>query len=175
MRRIAQAIVVVLGVVLLTFVLSKIIPGGYARAALGQRATPQALARFNELHQYDRSIFRQFWNYVWGIVGHGDLGYSYRNNQTVLSLIETKIPKTLVLVGMSTVFALIVAVPLGILQVVRRNKPIDYVLTGASFAGYAMPDFLIGQLLILWLAIDLNVFEISPQGDTTWSILSDPR
>ena len=175
-RRIAQAIVVVLGVVLLTFLLSKIIPGGYARAALGQRASQQALANFNHVHQYDRSIFRQFWNYIWGIVGHGNLGFSYKYNQSVFSLITSKLPKTLVLVGLSTVFALLVAVPLGILQVIRRNRPVDYALTGMSFVGYSMPAFLLGQLLILWFAIDLHWFEFqAPQSDSVWGILADAR
>ena len=175
-RRIAQAIVVVLGVVLLTFLLSKLIPGGYARAALGQKATQAALAQFNHAHQYDRSIVRQFWNYVWGIFRHGDLGFSYVDNQTVASLIANKLPKTLVLVGLSTVFALLVAIPLGVLQVIRRNKPVDYVLTGASFIGYSMPAFLLGQLLILWFAIDNPWFEFeAPQGDSVWGILADPR
>jgi peptide/nickel transport system permease protein len=175
-RRIAQAIVVVFGVVLLTFLLSKLIPGGYARAALGQRATPLAIAQFNHEHGYDLPIYQQFWNYVWGIVRHGDLGFSYKYNQTVRSLIETKIPKTLVLVGLSTIFALVVAVPLGILQVIRRNKPVDYVLTGASFVGYSMPAFLLGQLLILWFAIDLHVFEFeAPQASSVVGILADPR
>jgi peptide/nickel transport system permease protein len=175
-RRIAQAIVVVLGVVLLTFLLSKLIPGGYARAALGQRATPSAIANFNHVHQYDRSIFRQFWNYVWGIVRYRDLGFSFQYNQSVVSLIQTKLPKTLVLVGLSTIFALIVAVPLGVLQVIRRNKPVDYVLTGTSFVGYSMPAFLLGQLLILWLAIDTHVFEFeAPQAGSVAGILADPR
>ncbi len=175
-RRIAQAIVVVLGVVLLTFLLSKLIPGGYARAALGQRANPAAIAHFNHVNQYDRSIVRQFWNYVWGIVRHHNLGFSTQYNQSVASLIADKLPKTLVLVGLSTVFALLVAVPLGILQVIRRNKPIDYVLTGASFIGYSMPAFLLGQLLILWFAIDTHVFEFeAPQSDSTVQILADPR
>jgi peptide/nickel transport system permease protein len=175
-RRIAQAIVVVFGVVLLTFLLSKLIPGGYARAALGQRATPLAIAQFNHQHGYDLPIYQQFWNYVWGIVRHGDLGFSYKYNQSVRSLIETKIPKTLVLVGLSTIFALVVAVPLGILQVIRRNKPVDYALTGASFVGYSMPAFLLGQLLILWFAIDLHVFEFeAPQANSVAGILADPR
>lgn len=174
-RRLAQAVVVVLGVVLLTFLLTKLIPGGYARAALGQRASKAAIYQFNHANQYDRSIFRQFWNYVWGIVRHGNLGFSYRNNQTVASLIATKLPKTLFLVGVSTIFALIVAVPLGILQVIRRNKPVDYVLTGASFVGYSMPAFLLGQLLILWFAIDLNWFEVSPVQSSFGGIVADPR
>jgi peptide/nickel transport system permease protein len=174
-RRIVQAIIVVFGVVLLTFLLTKLMPGGYARAALGQKATPSAIAQFNHQHQYDRSIFRQFWNYVWGIL-HGNLGYSYHYNQSVTSLIQAALPNTLVLVGLSTIFALVVAVPLGVLQVVRRNTPVDYTLTGASFVGYAMPAFLLGELLILWFAIDLGWFEVeAPQSDTVWGILSDPR
>jgi peptide/nickel transport system permease protein len=173
-RRIVQAVIVVFGVVLLTFLLTKLIPGGYARSALGQRATPSAIAQFNHEHQYDRSIIRQFWNYCWGIL-HGDLGYSYKYNQSVTSLIQNALPNTLVLVGLSTIFALIVAVPLGILQVVRRNTPVDYTLTGGSFIGYAMPAFLLGELLILWFAIDIPIFQVeAPQSDTVWGILSDP-
>jgi peptide/nickel transport system permease protein len=175
-RRIAQAIVVVLGVILLTFLLGHIIPGGAARAALGQRATPSAIAQFNHEHHYDEPIWNQFGLYTWGIIRHFDLGYSYRNNQTVVSLIEERIPKTLVLVGLSTVFALVVAVPLGILQVIRRNKPVDYLLTGASFVGYSMPAFLLGQLLILYFAIDLHWFEFeAPQASSVAGILADPR
>ena len=175
-RRIGQAIVVVIGVVLLTFLFTQIIPGGAARAALGQRATPAAIYRFNIENHYNVSIFQQFWIYLWNLIRHGYLGYSYKNNQDVRSLIESRLPKTLVLVGLSTIFALIVAVPLGILQVIRRNKPIDYVLTGGSFVGYSMPAFLLGQLLILWFAIDLHIFEsAAPQADSVWGILSDPR
>ncbi|HEY2354976.1 MAG TPA: ABC transporter permease [Gaiellaceae bacterium] len=174
-RRIVQAIIVVFGVVLLTFLLTKIIPGGYAKAALGQRSTPAAIAQFNHEHYLDRSIFLQFWKYCVALF-HGDLGYSYSLNETVASAIQTALPMTLVLIGLSTIFALVVAIPLGILQVVRRNKPIDYVLTGASFIGYAMPAFLLGTLLILWFSIDLNLFEFeAPQTSSIWGILSDPR
>ena len=174
-RRIGQAIIVVIGVVLLTFLFTQIIPGGAARAALGQRATPSAIYRFNIENHYNVSVFQQFWIYIWNVL-HGNLGTSFRQNQSVRSLIESKLPKTLVLVGLSTIFALIVAVPLGILQVIRRNKPVDYILTGVSFVGYSMPAFLLGQLLILWLAIDLHIFESSaPQADSVWGILSDPR
>jgi peptide/nickel transport system permease protein len=175
-RRVAQAIVVVLGVVLLTFLLTKVIPGGYARASLGPRATPAAIAQFNQTNGLNTPIYQQFWTYVWKIVRHGYLGYSYHYNQDVRSLIGNKLPKTLVLVGLSTIFALLVAVPLGVLQVIRRNKPVDYVLTGASFVGYSMPAFLLGQLLILWFAIDLHVFESqAPSATSVTGILADPR
>jgi peptide/nickel transport system permease protein len=175
-RRVVQSIVVVFGVVLLTFILSKIIPGGAARAALGPKATPLKIQVFNEQNHYNVSIYQQFWLYCWNILRHGRLGYSYRYNESVRALIDERIPKTLVLVGISTVFALLVAIPLGVLQVVRRNKPIDYVLTGTSFVGYAMPAFLLGELLILWFALDLHWFSFeAPQAGSVWGILSDPR
>jgi peptide/nickel transport system permease protein len=175
-RRIAQAIVVVFGVVLLTFILTRIVPGGAARAALGPKATQLQIQNYNNAHHYNVSIYQQFWIYVWDIVRHGYLGYSDKYNQSVRSLIQSRLAKTLVLVGISTVFALVVAIPLGILQVVRRNKPIDYALTGASFVGYAMPAFLLGELLILWFALDLHWFPFeAPQAATVWGILADPR
>jgi len=174
-RRVGQAIVVVFGVVLLTFILSRIIPGGAARAALGPKATPLQIHTFNVANHYNVSIYQQFWIYCWDIVRHFYLGYSYKYNQSVVSLIEGRIPKTLVLVGLSTLFALIVAIPLGVLQVVRRNTPVDYILTGASFVGYAMPAFLLGELLILWFAIDLHWFQFeAPQSTSVIGILSDP-
>ena len=79
------------------------------------------------------------------------------------------------LVGLATVFAVVVAIPLGVLQVVRRNKPVDYALTGASFIVYAMPAFLLGSLLILYFAIDLGWFSVeAPQATTVRGILADP-
>ncbi|HZS29842.1 MAG TPA: ABC transporter permease [Gaiellaceae bacterium] len=176
-RRVGQAILVVFGVVLLTFLLSHLYPANAAaRAALGPKANAQQIAQFNHENHYDLPIYHQFWIYAWNIVRHGYLGYSYKYNQSVRSLIDERIPKTLVLIGLSTVFALLVAIPLGILQVVRRNKIEDYTLTAVSFVGYAMPAFLLGELLILWFAIDLHVFEFeAPQSNSTWGILADPR
>ena len=176
LRRVVQAAIVVFGVTLLVFLLEHLVPGGEARAALGQRATAADIERFNRQNGYDLPLWQQFWEYCKGLVLHFDLGYSFKQNQTVQALIEEKLPKTLVLVGLSTLFSVIVAIPLGVLQVVRRNKPIDYAVTGASFVGYAMPAFLLGELLIVWFAIDLGWFGVeAPQADSVAGILSDPR
>jgi peptide/nickel transport system permease protein len=175
-RRVAQALVVVFGVTLLIFLLEHLIPGGEARAALGQKATAATIARFNHANGYDLPIVQQFWVYCRDLVLHFDLGYSYKQNQTVQAVIGEKLPKTLVLVGLSTLLSALVAIPLGVLQVVRRNKPVDYVVTGATFIGYAMPAFLLGQLLILYFAIDLKWFGVeAPQQSSVRGILSDPR
>ncbi|MCU1494748.1 MAG: transporter permease [Acidimicrobiaceae bacterium] len=164
------------GVTLVTFVLAHVIPGGAARAALGARATPGQVASFNRINGYDLPLWDQLYRYLQGLVVHFQLGYSYKSNQPVKDLIFSRLPKTLVLLGLSTIVALVVAIPLGIVQVVRRNKPVDYALTGMSFLLYAMPDFLIGLLLILYFAVDLKWFSISaPNASTVQGILADPR
>ena len=176
LRRVGQAIIVVLGVTFLVFILSRVIPGGEARAVLGPRALPQAIAQFNRVNGFNLPLWDQFYQYLRNLVESFNLGYSYHYNQSVKALISERLPKTLVLVGISTVFALIVAIPLGVLQVVRRNKPVDYVLTGLSFIGYSAPAFLLGTLLILYFAIDLRWFSVeAPQGATVGAILADPR
>ena len=175
LRRVGQAMIVVLGVTFLVFILSRVIPGGEARAALGPRALPQAIAQFNRVNGFNLPLWDQFYQYLRNLLESFNLGYSYHYNQSVKALISERLPKTLVLVGIATVFALIVAIPLGVLQVVRRNKPVDYVLTGLSFIGYSAPAFLLGTLLILYFAIDLRWFSVeAPQGATVGAILADP-
>ncbi|MHB1597462.1 MAG: ABC transporter permease [Acidimicrobiales bacterium] len=175
-RRLLQSIVVLAGVTLVTFVLSHVIPGGAARGALGARATPGQIASFNQINGYDLPLWDQLYRYLEGLVLHFNLGYSYKSNEPVKDLIFSRLPKTLVLLGLSTTLALIVAIPLGILQVVRRNTIVDYLLTAMSFLLYAMPDFLIGLLLILYLAVDVHLFSIAaPDASTVAGILADPR
>jgi peptide/nickel transport system permease protein len=174
-RRLLQAVVVIIGVMAFMFILIHLIPGGEARAVLGPRAQPVAIAQFNKENGLDLPIWDQFVRYLWNL-GHLQLGRSYYLNQNVTQLIATALPKTLILVGISTVFAVVIAIPLGVYQVVRRNKPEDYIITGVSFVLYAMPAFLLGTLLILWFAIDIKIFPTeAPQANTVLGILSDPR
>ena len=127
-RRLGQAVIVILGVILLTFLLAHFIPGGEARAVLGVKATPTD-------HRAVQPAQR---------AGPADLGpvlavhrrascctstWATPTSTTRASsqVIMERLPKTLTLVLASTLLALVIAIPLGILQVVRRNKPIDYV------------------------------------------------
>ena len=174
-RRLLQAVVVIIGVIAFMFVLIHLIPGGEARAVLGPKAQPVAIAQFNKENGLDLPLWDQFLHYLWNL-SHFDLGRSYYLNQNVTALIGEALPKTLILVGLATLFALVVAIPLGIYQVVRRNKPEDYIITGLSFILYAMPAFLLGTLLILWFAVYLPIFPTeAPQSTSIIGILSDPR
>jgi peptide/nickel transport system permease protein len=174
-RRIAQAIVVLILVTILVFVLTHLIPGGEAREVLGPRATPTSIAEFNRVNGLDLPLWDQFWHLFDGYL-HFRFGYSFKLNQPVGVLIANRLPKTLLLVGLATLLALVVAIPLGIFQVVRRNRPSDYALTGFSFLAYSMPTFFVGPILILYFAIDLHWFSYeAPQGQTVGAIISDPR
>ncbi len=81
------------------------------------------------------------------------------------ALLAERLPATVILVGLSVIVALAVAIPLAALQAVRRNRPVDYALTGASFAFYSMPTFWLGLMLIMLLAVKVHLFPSSaPQG-----------
>jgi peptide/nickel transport system permease protein len=174
-RRFLQAILVVVGVMFLMFILVHLVPGGEAREVLGPRANEIEIRIFNREHYLNLPIWDQFFRYIWSLA-RLQLGQATTYNQSVSSLIALRLPRTLILVGVATLFALIVAVPLGIFQVVRRNKPEDYVITGLAFIGYSAPAFLIGILLILYFAVDIHLFSVEgPQGGGTLIALEQPR
>lgn len=163
-RRVLQALIVIVIVSVVTFFLSRLLPGDPARAILGVKATHAQLEAFRDAQGYNDPVFVQYWNYIVRLL-HGDLGFSYKQNQTVVALVEQRLPPTVLLLGLSTAAAVILAVPLGLLQATRRNQPIDYGLTGASFVFYSMPSFWLGVLLITIFAVHLNVFPSgAPQG-----------
>jgi len=154
-RRIGQAIVVVLFVVVVVFALTRLLPGGPARAILGPRATQVAVASFNHTYGLDQPVPVQFADYVVAL-GHGDLGFSYKRNQSVLTLVGEYLPVTLVLMVISTVLAVLVAIPVGMVQAVRRNRPEDHLMTGILFVFYSMPVFWLGLILIVIFAVNLG-------------------
>lgn len=173
-RRIAQAIFVVLGVTIIVFIILHLLPGGPARALLGPRATTQQVQEFIVQNGYNKPVWVQYGTYLDHLI-HGNLGYSYHYNQTVNSLLAEDLPKSALLIGLSYLVSVVIAIPLGILQAVRRNKPVDYAVTGASFIGYSMPVFWLGILLILIFAVDLHWLPPEgPQGTTIGAILTQP-
>jgi peptide/nickel transport system permease protein len=157
-RRILQALAVVWLVTVITFILLKLLPGGPVRAMLGTRANNAALvAALTKELGLDKPVYEQYWRWLDGLL-HGNLGFSYYMNQSVSSLLTERLPKTLLLVGLSTLLALLIAVPYGIFQAVQRNKLTDHVGTAFSFLFYGMPVYLTGIILINVFAIELHAF-----------------
>ena len=154
-RRIGQSVVVVLIVIVVVFGLTRALPGGPARAILGPRATLVAVASFNHTYGLDQPIPVQFIDYV-SALAHGDLGFSYKRNQSVSTLVGQYLPVTLVLMVISTVLAVLIAIPTGMVQAVRRNRLEDHVLTAVLFVFYSMPVFWLGLVLIVIFASNLG-------------------
>lgn len=168
LRRAAQALLVIVIVSIVTFLLSRLLPGDPARAILGLHATHAQLEAFRQEQGYNDPLIVQYWDYVSRLL-HGDLGFSYKQNESVVVLLQQRLPPTALLIGLSIVVAVLLAVPLGLLQATRRYTPLDYGLTGASFVFYSMPSFWLGVLLITIFAVYLRVL---PSGAPQGSILN---
>jgi peptide/nickel transport system permease protein len=173
-RRTAQAIFVLFIVTVIVFSILHFLPGSPARAMLGIKASPGAIAAFNAANGYNRALPVQYLEYLDRLV-HGNLGFSYHFDQSVGSLLVLDLPKSALLVGASYVLALVIAIPMGMVQALRRDKLVDHTLTTFSFVGYAMPTFWLGILLIVGFSSTLHLFPPEgPQGATVGAALSDP-
>jgi peptide/nickel transport system permease protein len=169
-----QAIIVILGVTMITFLLLHFLPGSLARDFLGDKATPQAIALFNHQNGLDQPIYVQYWDFLDKLL-HGNLGESLRLNRSVDSLLVSELPKDLLLGGVSLILSLLIAIPVGIAQAVKRNSGIDYANTGIAFILYSMPQYAVALLLIQLLAITFHVFPAeAPQGSSVSAMLADP-
>lgn len=174
LRRIVQSLIVILGVSIIAFFLQHIIPGGEARALLGPKATQAQIDAFNQQNGLNHPVYIQYFDYLDHLV-HGNLGRSYKLNEPVTSVLRQDMPKSILLVGSALILSILIALPVGVAQAVRRNRTLDYVGTGLSFFLYSMPTFWAGQIVILLFAEKLNLFPAeAPQGSTLGQILSQP-
>ena len=174
-RRVLQALAVLLIVTVISFALLRLIPGNPAIAVMGPQAyrNPAAIAQFDRVYGFDKPWYGQYWLWLSSLL-HFHLGYSWKLNQSVQSLLSNHLPKTVFLVGISIVLALLFAIPIGMAQAVRRNKFTDHFFNGFSTIFYAMPAFLLGLLLILIFAIKFPIFPPEgPQGEGVGVLFTD--
>ena len=175
LRRSAQAVVVLLGVTLVVFLLEQLTPGSLAHAILGPRASAPAVAAFNAANGLNHPWPVQYLDFLGRLV-EGNLGFSYRLNQSVDSLVTREGPNDLILVGLGLFFALLIAIPLGVFQAVRRNRAVDHVATTFAFALYSMPSYWLALLLIAGLSISAKIFPPEAgQSTAVAGILASPK
>jgi peptide/nickel transport system permease protein len=173
-RRMGQAIIVLAGVTIIVFILRHLLPGSIARAIIGPQATPQQVATFNRDNGLNHPLLLQYVSFLNQII-RGNLGYSFKQNMSVDAIVAHDLPNDVLLVGLSIVLALAIAVPVGMLQAVKRDKLADYAATTISFVLYSMPSYLLGLLLIAAFAVDLRLLPAeAPQQATIGEVLSDP-
>jgi len=172
-RRLVTSIIVVVGVSIFIFLLLHAIYPSPARQVLGLSARPAQIDAWNKSNGYDDPVVVQYFRYVGGLL-HGNLGFSYTNNQTVFALFSERVARSAYLSGISLVIAVIIALPLGIFQAVKRNSIGDNVATSAAFILYSMPSFFLGLILIQVLAISLPVFNFeATQSTSLWVVIGD--
>jgi len=165
LRRIVQAIPVLIGITLASFLLIHLVPGDPARIILGARATPQAIADLNHELGLDRSLIAQYASFVGGAV-HLDFGDSIKQNTAIGPLLGSRIGVTLFLLIYAVIISIVVAVPLAIVSALRRNRPADHAIRLFSMVTFAMPSFLLGLLLILFFSLKLGWLPTAGYGDT---------
>jgi peptide/nickel transport system permease protein len=156
-RRLFVSVIVIIGVTAITFALLHYLSPSPAYIVLGTKASPISVAIWDKQHGYDRSELAQFISSL-GNISHLNFGFSYKNNQSVSALFREDGPISAYLSGSALVLSLIIAIPLGILQAVKRNSPGDYAATAVNFTLYSMPAFFLGLILIQLFALDVSIF-----------------
>lgn len=154
-RRLLQLIPILLGLSVLLFAWLRSLPGGPAQAALGERATPEAIAQYNELFGLDQPLYVQYLKFL-GRAVQLDFGNSARTGRPVTTEFLERMPGTIELTLFAMVFAIGLGIPLGYLAARRHGTWVDSTSVIASLLGVAIPVFFLAYLLRLGFAVELG-------------------
>jgi len=163
-RRLLQAILVMLTVALIAFLLFQYV-GDPVSQMLGQDATPEDRLRLRTDLGLDQPFYVQFVHFI-GNAAQGDFGISLRQGRAVSTLIKERLPATLELAFAAAVIAIAVGIPMGVYTALRRDSWLSHFLLAVSLIGISLPTFLIGILLILVFAVMLGWLPSYGRGDT---------
>lgn len=154
-RRLLQAVPVVLGIVTITFLLTDAIPGDPVQIMLGPSPSAEMAAEIRAKYGLNQPLYVRYVNYVTDVL-QGNLGRSLYYGVPVTQKIMERLPVTLLLLVTSFTFAILTAIPLGALSAKRRNKPTDHVSRIVALIGVSTPSFWIGLMLIIIFAFHLG-------------------
>jgi ABC-type dipeptide/oligopeptide/nickel transport system permease component len=165
LRRLLIAVPVLLGAMSIVFFAMRVLPGDPCVAMMGEEATKEALADCTRSLGLDRPLVVQYGDYLWRSLRF-DFGESFRQGYPVTQYILQMLPHTLVLVLASTVVALAVGLPAGILSALKRKSPlVDYSLRLLALLGLSMPVFWLGILLLIVFSLRWDLFPLIGGGD----------
>jgi peptide/nickel transport system permease protein len=162
-RRLAAALLILLGVTAITFTLSFLIPADPVRMIAGRSATAETVESIRHQLGLDRPVYEQYANYVVRLA-QGDLGRSYVQKTEVGTLIWSRLPATLLLMAGAIFFELAIGIPAGIYAATRRGRRADRGIMIFSFAGVSAPQFVVGLLLLYVFAYRFGWFPMSGYG-----------
>ena len=165
-KRILQAVIVLAGVVLLTFVMLRIVPGNPIETMMGEHANAATVARMTAEMGLDQPLHIQFFRYLSSAV-RGDFGTSYSLGKPVSELLRGAFVNTLVLALFAALFAWIVGIGCGILAAYKKNRLADRMCMGFSLMGISLPVFMAAMFLQYVFAFRLHWLPIS--GTDSWT------
>ena len=162
--RLVALLPVVFGITLLVFLLNAFGLGDPARAAMGQRADPEALERLRQEYALDRPLPVQYAAWMRRLA-HGDLGTSWREERPVIDVIAERLPATVRLAVAATIVSLVFGLTAGALAALRPGSVLDHVLMAGAVLGISTPVFWLGMMLSLVFAVTLGWLPVSGYGD----------
>lgn len=168
--RTLRGLLTVWGLLTLVFVVLRL-SGDPLEALLGDDAPPEMVDYYTVLYGFDQPLWRQYLQYFWGLF-QGDWGQSFRDGRDALEVVLERVPATLQLGFAAFVFSLLVGIPLGIVAALYRNTALDRFAMGFAVLGFALPNFFIGIILILFFS--MTVRWLPSSGTGTWAHLILP-
>lgn len=164
-RRAVQAVGVLFGVSVITFLLAFLLPADPARMVAGRSATVATVENIRTQLGLDRPIHQQYVTYL-GRLFQGDLGRSYAQRTDVNRIVRSRLAPTLQLALAGIFFELLIGIPAGIIAAIKRGSAVDQTVMALAFIGVSAPQFVVGLLLIYFLAYLVPIFPLGGYG--TW-------
>lgn len=168
-KNILRIIPVLFIITIIVFVLVRV-TGDPVSLMLPETATDEERAALQESLGLNEPLYKQYLVFLGDLV-QGDFGDSFRYNQPALNIVLERLPASFSLAVASMIIATLISVPLGILSAIKRNSFIDLFITSASVLGKAMPNFWLGIMLILLLAVNFTIFPVSGTGSVMHLVL----
>jgi peptide/nickel transport system permease protein len=169
-RRSVQSVVILIGVTMITFGLSFLLPADPVQLIAGRSATPETVESIRHQLRLDQPVPVQYLRYLGNLV-QGDLGRSYVQRAEVSELIASRLPATLQLMVAAIFFELLLGLPAGIYSATRRNRASDKVVMVLSFIGVSAPQFVVGLLLLYVFAYKFELFPLGGYGTPAHVVL----
>jgi peptide/nickel transport system permease protein len=155
-RRLLLLFPILIGLSILVFLWVRALPASPAVSLLGERATPESVARIERQYGLDRPIYVQYWRYV-KTVGEGDLGTTIRSRRPVTDELKERFPATIELTVAALIFAMVFGIPLGFVAAKRYGTWVDHASLVASLIGISIPVFFLAILLKYLFAVKLGL------------------
>lgn len=172
-RKLGYSMLVLFGVITVTFFINFVLPGDPARLMLGQRADQASIKALQQQLGLDKPKIVQYGNFLVNLL-QGDFGRSFSTNRDVFGTITERFPATALLATTAMIFSTILGMILGILAAMRPNSFLDSSLMGFALFGISLPSFVFGLLLMLVFGVYLDWFPISGYIDRGWEFLMLP-